>query len=179
MVGLLEDAAEYMDARADRLAGVTRSHVPTVGDPFVVVLVDEVADLTAHQSDRGLKQRASSALSRLLAKGRAPGFAVVAAVVDPRKDVIPFRDLFPTRIAMRLAEPEQTDLVLGDSARDRGADCSSIPRSLPGVAYVHDDTSPDPAPVRVRFSHITDDHIAKLIADHLAAGIDELERSAA
>ncbi len=146
MVALLEDAAAYMDARADRLAGVTRSHLPTVEDPFVIVLVDEVADLTAHNPDRGLKQRASSALSRLLAKGRVPGFAVVAAVVDPRKDVIPFRDLFPTRIAMRLAEPEQTDLVLGESARDRGADASTIPRALPGVAHVHDDTSPDPAP---------------------------------
>jgi S-DNA-T family DNA segregation ATPase FtsK/SpoIIIE len=179
MVGLLEDAAAYMDARADRLAGITRSHVPTVDDPFVIVLVDEVADLTAHNPDRGLKQRSSSALSRLLAKGRAPGFAVVAAVVDPRKDVIPFRDLFPTRIAMRLAEPEQTDLVLGEAARDRGADASTIPRSLPGVAYVHDDTSADPAPVRVRFSFVTDDDIAALVADHIAAGVETLERSAA
>jgi S-DNA-T family DNA segregation ATPase FtsK/SpoIIIE len=179
MVALLEDAAQYMDARADRLAGHTRSHTPTPDDPFVVVLVDEVADLTAHQPDRGLKQRAGFALSRLLAKGRAPGFAVVAAVVDSRKDVIPFRDLFPTRIAMRLAEPEQTDLVLGEAARDRGADASTIPRTLPGVAYVHDDTSPDPAPVRVRFSCITDAHIAELVADHLPAGITAVERSAA
>jgi S-DNA-T family DNA segregation ATPase FtsK/SpoIIIE len=133
----------------------------------VVVMVDEVADLTAHAPDTATKKRAASALSRLLAKGRAPGFAVVAAVIDPRKDVIPFRDLFPTRIAMRLAEPEQTDLVLGDGARDRGADCAAIPRALPGVAYVHDDTSTDPAPVRVRFSHVTDDHIAALVAEHV------------
>ena len=169
MIGLLEDAADAMDARTNRLAGHVRSHTPTVGDPFVVVLVDEVADLTAHAPDTATKKRAASALSRLLAKGRAPGFAVVAAVIDPRKDVIPFRDLFPTRIAMRLAEPEQTDLVLGDGARDRGADCSTIPRALPGVGYVHDDTSTDPAPVRVRFSHVTDDHITALVADHLAA----------
>ena len=36
MVELLEDAAAYMYARADRLAGITRSHVPTVEDPFVI-----------------------------------------------------------------------------------------------------------------------------------------------
>jgi DNA segregation ATPase FtsK/SpoIIIE, S-DNA-T family len=181
MIGLLEDAADYMDARADRLAGIVRTHTPTVGDPFVVVLVDEVADLTAHAPDTATKKRAASALSRLLAKGRAPGFAVLAAVVDPRKDVIPFRDLFPTRIAMRLAEPEQTDLVLGDHARDRGADCSSIPRSLPGVASVSDETSTDPAPVRVRFSHITDQDIAELVAAHLRwnGATDGMERSAA
>src|SRR3954467_8482605 len=171
MIGLLEDAADAMDERTNRLAGKVRAHTPTVEDPFVVVLVDEVADLTAHAPDTATKKRAASALSRLLAKGRAPGFAVVAAVIDPRKDVIPFRDLFPTRIAMRLAEPEQTDLVLGDGARDRGADCSTISRALPGVAYVHNDTSPDPAPVRVRFSHITNDHIAELVAGHLPAGI--------
>ena len=105
-------------------------------------------------------------------------------MIDPRKDVIPFRDLFPTRIAMRLAEPEQTDLVLGDGARDRGADCARSRAALPGVGYVHDDTSTDPAPVRVRFSHVTDDHITALVADHLAASNRsgdgrELDRSAA
>jgi DNA segregation ATPase FtsK/SpoIIIE, S-DNA-T family len=168
MVALLEDAAFAMDERTDRLAGIVRKHVPSREDPYVVVLVDEVADLTAHNPDRALKQRANSALARLLAKGRAPGFSVIAAVVDPRKDVIPFRDLFPARVAMRLAEPEQTDLVLGDTARDRGADCSTISRLLPGVAYVHDDTSTDPAPLRVRFTHITDEHIDELVADHLA-----------
>ena len=73
---------------------------------------------------------------------------------------------------MRLAGPEQTDLVLGDGARDRGADCSTIPRSLPGVAFVHDDTSTDPAPVRVRFSYITDDHIRDLVHEH----VDYLDR---
>jgi len=31
------------------------------------------------------------------------------------------RNLFPDRIAMRLDEPEQVDMVLGDGARDRGA----------------------------------------------------------
>ena len=53
MIGLLEDAADAMDARTNRLAGHVRSHTPTVGDPFVVVLVDEVADLTAHAPDIG------------------------------------------------------------------------------------------------------------------------------
>jgi DNA segregation ATPase FtsK/SpoIIIE, S-DNA-T family len=55
MVGLLEDAADAMDERSDRLAGHVRSHVPTPADPYVLVLVDEVADLTAHAPDRTLK----------------------------------------------------------------------------------------------------------------------------
>lgn len=164
MVRLLEEAADGMDARTARLAGVVRAHTPTVDDPWVIVLVDELADLTAHAPDAALKKRTVSVMSRLLAKGRAPGYAVIASVIDPRKDIVSFRDLFPTRIAMRLAEPEQTDLVLGDGARDKGADCSAIPRALPGVAFVHADTTEDPYPTRVRFSYITDDEIRSLVA---------------
>ncbi len=61
---------------------------------------------------------------------------VVAAVQDPGKDVIGFRDLFPSRIALRLLEDVQVDMVLGRSARQRGAECDRIPASLPGVGYV-------------------------------------------
>jgi hypothetical protein len=34
---------------------------------------------------------------------------------------LPFCGLFPTRVALRLTEADQVDLVLGDGTRDRGA----------------------------------------------------------
>lgn len=104
------------------------------------------------------KDRVKTALSLLLSQGRAPGYLVVAALQDPRKDVLPFRDLFPTRIALRMTEPEQADLVLGDGAWDRGAHCDRIPRTMPGVGYVRLDSDPDP--VRVRIAYVSDDDIA-------------------
>ena len=64
---------------------------------------------------------------------------MVAALQDPRKDVLTIRNLFPDRIAMRLDEPEQVDMVLGDGARDRGAACELIspdPATGAGVAFV-------------------------------------------
>ena len=91
-----------------------------------MVLVDEVAFLTAYQPDRNLKARIMSALATLTTQGRAVGYCVVAALQDPRKDVLTIRNLFPDRIAMRLDEPEQVDMVLGDGARDRGATCELI-----------------------------------------------------
>ena len=91
-----------------------------------MVLVDEVAFLTAYQPDRKLKERIMNALATLTTQGRAVGYCVVAALQDPRKDVLTIRNLFPDRIAMRLDEPEQTDMVLGDGARDRGAACELI-----------------------------------------------------
>jgi S-DNA-T family DNA segregation ATPase FtsK/SpoIIIE len=89
---------------------------------------------------------------------------VIAAVQDPSKDVLPLRQLFPTRIALRLTEPSQVAMVLGDSARDRGALCDRIPDSLPGVGYVAEEGSSQL--VRVRAFHVTDEDIARLCHDH-------------
>jgi hypothetical protein len=58
---------------------------------------------------------------------------VVAAVQDPRKETIPARDLFRTRIGLRLNEAEQIHLVLGPGARDPGAHCDTIPDNLSGA----------------------------------------------
>jgi S-DNA-T family DNA segregation ATPase FtsK/SpoIIIE len=85
---------------------------------------------------------------------------VVAALQDPRKEVLPFRNLFPTRIGLRLSEEAEIDLVLGDGARDRGARCDRIPQTSPGVGYVVLDG--DPTPVRVRFPFLTDPDIHEL-----------------
>ena len=74
------------------------------------------------------------------------------------------RDLFPTRIALRLSEADHVALVLGQGARDRGARCDQIPESLPGVGYVGIDGVAEP--VRVRFAHLTDDDIAAMVADY-------------
>ena len=82
---------------------------------------------------------------------------MVAALQDPRKDVLTIRNLFPDRIAMRLDEPEQVDMVLGDGARDRGAACELIstdPATGAGVAFIRVEADPDP--VRVRAGWVTD-----------------------
>ena len=134
-----------------------------VEDPFTVVLVDEVAFLTAYQPDRKLKDRIMAALATLTTQGRAVGYCVVAALQDPRKDVLTIRNLFPDRIAMRLDEPEQVDMVLGDGARDRGATCELIspdPATGAGVAFVRLEADPDP--VRVRAGWVTDADIRAL-----------------
>ena len=128
-----------------------------------MVLVDEVAFLTAYQPDRKLKERIMLALATLTTQGRALGYGVVAALQDPRKDVLTIRNLFPDRIAMRLDEPEQVDMVLGDGARDRGAACELIsadPATGPGVAFVRLESDPDP--VRVRAGWVTDADIRDL-----------------
>ncbi|MEJ2888953.1 FtsK/SpoIIIE domain-containing protein [Actinomycetospora aeridis] len=157
MVRALEAAAELVADRARSMAGVTRQHEPTVEEPFYVVLVDEIASLTAYIGDRGLKERAKQALGRLLTKGRAPGVSVVGCVQDPRKDVLEVRNLFTTRIGLRLAEKTEVPMVLGEGARERGALCDRIPMSAPGVGYLVEDGST--VVTKVRAAYVDDDQL--------------------
>jgi S-DNA-T family DNA segregation ATPase FtsK/SpoIIIE len=165
IVAMLEAAVTDMQARAATMAGKQRSHTPTTEYPFVVVLVDEVAFLTAYMPDKQLRERVKAALATLTTQGRAVGYCVIAALQDPRKEVMSIRNLFPDRIAMRLDEPEQVDMVLGDGALDRGATAhliSSDPAIGAGVAFVRLETNPDP--VRVRASWVSDDDIHAMAA---------------
>jgi len=165
ILAMLEDAVAQMQARAAIFAGKHREHTPAVEHPFTVILVDEVAFLTAYLSDRAIRDRIKAALATLTTQGRAVGYSVIAALQDPRKEVMSIRNLFPDRIAMRLDEPEQVDMVLGDGARDRGAlaDLISTDETTgAGVAYVRLATDPDP--VRVRAAWVTDADITAMCA---------------
>jgi hypothetical protein len=127
MVELLEAAVAEMHQRAGQFGGRTRTFPLSAEFPFVVVLVDELAFLTAYQPDRDLRKRAEAAIATLTSQGRSVGVCVVGALQDPRKDVISLRNLFSTRIALRLDESDQVDMVLGDGARDRGSTPSTSP----------------------------------------------------
>jgi S-DNA-T family DNA segregation ATPase FtsK/SpoIIIE len=165
MVELLEAAVAEMHDRAGQFGGVTRTFTPSTEFPFVVVLVDELAFLTAYQPERDLRKRAEAAIATLTSQGRSVGVCVVGALQDPRKDVISLRNLFSTRIALRLDESDQVDMVLGDGARDRGALADQItpdPWTGAGVGYVRLEASPDP--VRVRAAYVSDADILAMAA---------------
>jgi len=166
--GTPEEIAEALDAavdgmvkRADKLRGKTRKHVPTANEPLVVILVDEVASLTAYVQDAATRKRIANALSMLLSQGRAVGYSVICATQDARKETLGMRDLFPSRVALRTAEAGQVDLILGQGARDRGARADAISEHTPGVGWVVVDDMPEP--VRVRFAHVTDARIERLL----------------
>jgi S-DNA-T family DNA segregation ATPase FtsK/SpoIIIE len=151
-VQVLEDAVAAMQERARQLSGVTRQHTPTVNRPHVVILIDEIAALTAYLGDRDLVKRANSAIAMLCSQGRAVGYTVFACLQDPRKETLPMRGLFTQTIGLRLRDATETAMVLGDGMRDRGALCDRIPASTPGVAYVVPEDGGDPLRVRARFA---------------------------
>ncbi len=162
-VALLEHVATLVRQRAEafRQQG-RRVWTPDCGQPFVLLVVDELAVLIAYQPDRRLRERANLALQVIASQGRAPGVALVGELQDPRKTVVDFRHLFPLRLALRLDEPTQVDMVLGEGVRARGAAAHEIPEDTPGVAWVKLDGQRDPDGVRA--FHITDPDLDQLAA---------------
>lgn len=156
---LLAEAVEVMHGRAARLrAAERRLHEPTQADPFDVVIVDELANLTAYDKSNTTRQRRTQELIQLLlSQGRAPGVSVMAAAQDPAKEVIGFRHLFPATVALRLQEDQQVKMVLGEGARQRGAECDKIGPSQQGVGYVALEGVREPQ--RVRAAYVADDDI--------------------
>jgi S-DNA-T family DNA segregation ATPase FtsK/SpoIIIE len=158
---LLRDATDVLVARANRLRGITRLHTPSVAEPLILLVIDEIATLTAYVGDRKRRAELDQLLGLVLSQGRAVGVSVMAAVQDPSKEVIGLRQLFPTRIALRLVEASQANMVLGDGARDRGALCDMIPEHLPGVGYVCEEGSAEL--IRVRAHYVSDADIDRLV----------------
>ncbi|MFC3689958.1 FtsK/SpoIIIE domain-containing protein [Aquipuribacter hungaricus] len=159
MADTLDALVAELDQRAAALAGTSRQHKPSVSSPHRVVVVDELATLTA-LADSKTARRVEAALGALLSRGRAVGFTVITTTVDPSKEVVRWRGLHAVRVAFRLDEPIQVDMVLGDGALQRGAACDRIPLSTPGVCFVRIDGVPDPQ--RARAVYVPDKTIEHL-----------------
>lgn len=176
MAKMLEDLVKWMERRQAQLheEGI-RTFEPSPGDPVVLVIVDEIAAISAYISDKDAQKRIAQALATLLTQGRGPGFVVIGALQDPREEVLKLRNLFPTKVAMQLEEARQVDMVLGQGSRERGARCDEIPDSLRGVGYVKVDGRQDP--VRVRSAYVTDADIAAMVAEYAPRGGEVVELS--
>ena len=143
---------QLMDARGRRMAGRAREHTPTPSVPLVVLLIDELAGVTAYMSDPALRKQAAASLARILTKGRALGIVVVAFLQDPRKEVLPMRGLFTQTIALRLRSRDEVAMVLGDGLADT-APADRISPDLPGTGYIIEE---DGATMRVRADYWPD-----------------------
>ena len=151
MVTMMQELVDDMMTRADSLAGQTRKFDPSPEHPLNLIIIDELAYLSSMLPDKKLSAEASKALQTLLVLGRATGYMVVGAAQDPRVETLRFRDLFPTRIGLRM-KSGMVDLALGSGSRAAGALCDMIPdprNGGAGVAYVMGESSHIPQLVRM------------------------------
>lgn len=154
---VLKSLMAVIDERGTRMAGVTRLHEPVVGDPLHVLVIDELAALTAY-ADLDVRREAGRLLAEILTQGRALGVVVVACVQDPRKDVVAMRGLFTQTVALRLRSAEETLMVLGEGMT-HNAPAHRISPTHPGTAWVVEDTG---AADRVRADYWPDPLIRDL-----------------
>ena len=167
---VLESLVEKMQRRTAAYAGLVRSHEATTDEPLHVVMIDELAALTAYCPQRDLQRRAEMAINLLCSQGRAPGFVVFACLQDPRKEVIPSRGLFTQMIGLRLKDVSETTMVLGETALSSGAHCHRIQRSVPGTGYVIPEEGGYPIRVRAGFAS---DHAIRQVAKNFATPFHE------
>jgi S-DNA-T family DNA segregation ATPase FtsK/SpoIIIE len=163
-LAVLKSLLQVIDERGTKMAGHSRLHEPRPGDPLHVLVIDELAALTAY-SDITIRRDAERLLSEILTQGRALGVVVVACVQDPRKDVVPMRGLFTQTVALRLRSIEETIMVLGEGAAAIAPAHRISPRA-PGTAWIVDDTG---AVDRVRADYWPDEVIAEVATTNRAS----------
>ena len=167
-IATLRRLLAVVEERGRAMAGVSRLHVPRPGDPLHVLVIDELAALTAY-ADPDTKREASRLLSEVLTQGRALGVVVLACVQDPRKEVVGMRGLFTQTIALRLRSPEETRMVLGDGTAAL-APAHRLSPSAPGSAWVVEE---DGTLDRVRADYWPDQLVRHTAATYPALVIED------
>jgi S-DNA-T family DNA segregation ATPase FtsK/SpoIIIE len=167
-VDLLRLVQEEISRRTElleALPGVVRKVSPQVladaGLHLWLVVVDELAYYTSVAGNQKTQADFSGLLRDILARARAVGIIVIAATQRPTQDVVPraVADLFPVRIAFRVNNPANSDVILGDGMAKRGFNAAEIPLETPGVGLLLAEGS---KPKRFRNCWLSDDAIADL-----------------
>ncbi|SFJ41480.1 DNA segregation ATPase FtsK/SpoIIIE, S-DNA-T family [Amycolatopsis sacchari] len=153
---LVDEYVEDMQATQRMLAEQgQRKITPSPVTPLNLLVLDEMGALLAYGDAsvaRGLRRQ----LALVGSQGRATGHSMVGLVQEPTKDTVPVRDLFTTRICLRVTSAAHVDMVLGENARLRGALADEIPNdpATAGIGYVIRQRSR--VPMRVRAAYVDD-----------------------
>lgn len=148
---VMKSLLKVIDERGASMIGRSRLHEPSPGQPLHVLVIDELAALTAYGEPAVCKE-ANRLLGEILTQGRALGVVVLACVQDPRKEVVQLRGLFTQTIALRLRSSTEVSMVLGEGMAET-APAHRISPAQPGRGWVVVD---DGQTVEVRADHWTD-----------------------
>lgn len=83
--------------------------------PYIVLVIDELADLFQH------RKTARTDLLKIVQKSRAAGVHVIAATQRPSVDIVSgtIKTNFPTRIAYKVASTQDSRTILGEKGAER------------------------------------------------------------
>ncbi|MGK3201059.1 FtsK/SpoIIIE domain-containing protein [Amycolatopsis sp. MEPSY49] len=161
---LVEEYVADLRAVQQSFAGTGRRKIEVSREtPLNLLIIDEIGALLAY-GDGTIARNLRKLLAIVGSQGRATGHFMTALVQEPAKDVVPVRELFPTRVCLRVTAQSHVDMVLGDGARLRGALADEIPNvaDTAGIGYVIRQRIR--VPQRVRAAYVDDREIDELIA---------------
>jgi len=121
--------------------------------PYVVVVVDEFADLMMVAA-----KDVESAIARLAQKARAAGIHVILATQRPSVDVITgmIKANFPARMAFKVSQREDSKTILGRMGAEHLLGMGDMLMIPPGSSDLH----------RVHSAYISEEEV-KVVCDHL------------
>jgi len=121
--------------------------------PYVVVVVDEFADLMMVAA-----KDVEAAIARLAQKARAAGIHVILATQRPSVDVITgmIKANFPARIAFKVSQREDSKTILGRNGAEHLLGMGDMLMIPPGSGDLH----------RVHSAYVSEDEVKRL-CDHL------------
>lgn len=161
---LLSDLVSEMERRQE--AGGRRFEV-TPDQPWILLVIDEFGAMSLG-ADRNDQKLIDQALMKLLTQGRSAGIAVLALNQFGTKESIgSIRSQFVLRVALRVENNLETDLVLGSGSAEQGAACADIAPATPGndyatagLGWARTDTGDL---TRIRFPYTSDSDIQEIL----------------
>lgn len=115
----------------------------TAPDPYIVIIIDELADLIAYKgANRGESKLAEEKISKLAGKARASGIHIIASTQRPSVNVIngSIKANFPARLSFRLPTDADSRTVLGCSGAEHllsKGDMLYVSPNTPGIKRLH------------------------------------------
>ncbi|MEU9363521.1 FtsK/SpoIIIE domain-containing protein [Streptomyces avermitilis] len=109
--------ADMKEIRTRKLVEYNAKVEKAVRKPWIVIVLDEYADLT---SDPEEKKQIEALLKRLTQKARAAGIHVIAATQRPSADVISttIRSNFPAQLALRVKTATDSRIILDETGAE-------------------------------------------------------------
>ncbi|MBI3323860.1 MAG: DNA translocase FtsK [Candidatus Omnitrophica bacterium] len=152
---LAKAGARNIEAYNQKITTFTNQETGNSRLPYLVIVVDELADLMMLSS-----KDVEEAITRLAQLSRAVGLHIILATQRPSVDVITgvIKANFPTRIAFQVASKVDSRTILDGNGADKLVGRGDLLFLKPGSAK----------PIRAQASFLTDEEIERVVA-HLKA----------
>lgn len=133
-------------------AKIKRKNLATEPLPYIVVIIDEFADLMATSG-----KELESTVARLAAMSRAVGIHLVLATQRPSTDVITglIKANIPSRIAFMVASKVDSRIIIDSMGAEK----------LLGRGDMLYTSAADPFPVRMQGAFLTEDEVERVVAE--------------